>query len=100
MNAPANLPCPFCGSKELRWRYTTFGDAISCDTCKAIGPTSNETEAEAWESWNHRTLGRSELVDTIPAPVLEDSESCPDRHAEKVAPGSWCSKCGERIPLL
>lgn len=32
------------------------------------------------------------------ADQLEKQPECPARHIN-VAPGSWCSKCGERMPL-
>lgn len=44
-----------------------------CDTCQASGPAC-ATEKLAAEHWNQRTLGRSELVDTIPAPPEEEPE--------------------------
>jgi Lar family restriction alleviation protein len=64
----SHLPCPFCGSKNLQDRFTIYGEAVMCLDCRSQGP-DKPTNAEAWEHWNRRTLGRAE-----PAPTSEVTE--------------------------
>ncbi len=66
-----NLPCPFCGSADIEENSNT----VVCLNCGACGPETapNPGGLDALEYWNRRTLGRSELPDTIPAPPFEES---------------------------
>lgn len=76
MNAPANLPCPFCGGTEL----TELDGYTACWNCEARGPTTASSGGGlgGLDLWNRRTLGRAELVDTIPAPALDDEPHAVD----------------------
>lgn len=54
-----NLPCPFCGSNDIYHRFTTYGSAVACHNCRAIGPTEINEEL-ALQVWNRRTIGCAE----------------------------------------
>ena len=71
----SDLPCPFCGSREIEENSNT----VVCIQCGAQGPDIGENPGGlcALELWNRRTLGRAELVDTIPAPPPEPSDNDP-----------------------
>lgn len=51
-------PCPFCGSKKLKW-IDIGGESswlVGCKECEAEGPHENDGEREhaAVERWNRR----------------------------------------------
>ena len=55
--------------------------------CASIAPVAPGSAAiNHWDVWSFPSS-------------RESRDDCPARH-EAIAPGSWCSKCGERRPLL
>jgi len=73
MAATNHLPCPFCGSKNLQDRFTNLGEAVMCLDCRSQGP-EQPTNAEAWEVWNRRTLGRAEPPPTSEPDIPQNTQ--------------------------
>lgn len=48
-------PCPFCGSHQVHVEKLSYTVIVSCLDCLAVGPvTTEQSQAEAWASWNRR----------------------------------------------
>ncbi len=56
-NISQNLPCPFCGSKNL----AQGSEQVFCTDCACTGPILLLKGESVWNLWNKRTLGRSEF---------------------------------------
>ena len=56
------LPCPFCGSNNLKLKNSTmWGWFVSC-SCAAVGPSSKSKD-EAIVAWNTRTEAKQPTLD-------------------------------------
>lgn len=61
---PKELPagskrdCPFCGGSYLEVKDVVCGHAVHCGDCDLTGPESYESEADAIEKWNVRSIQR------------------------------------------
>ena len=68
------LPCPFCGSTNLRFEFSGSQGYIECNECGTQGPCDEQAAdpicdmGAAYEAWNRRV----EVADPVqPAAVSE-----------------------------
>jgi Lar family restriction alleviation protein len=47
------LPCPFCGSADVKFSAAPFPWFVTCHECSADGP-SGDTRKAATDNWNAR----------------------------------------------
>lgn len=55
------LPCPFCGSQNLKYEFSASAGYITCLECEADGPRDDDAADPhcsvdaAYAAWNRRT---------------------------------------------
>lgn len=52
--SPLFLPCPFCGSDEIRMLPQSYGLSVDCETCGALKRVHSELALQAIGAWNQR----------------------------------------------
>ena len=64
IDAPAMLPCPFCGRTE----FLAFVDTcIHCGGCGANGPDFHQTKESAAVAWNTRRIAHEHMANKVGA---------------------------------
>lgn len=65
-----NRPCPFCGDRDIRFKYDSSGWVAECGSCPCE-LRWYRTEEDAREGWNKRATGEVERLHALINRVLE-----------------------------